>query len=356
VSLNESLVNMQSVYRAQASKIDNGTRNADEVRKLKGLHGRTLRRFENIIEAVQGLILADFDKNVRYVEEETRTFRGKSTTSKVIQAMPIHMGEILAAELWADDRACKMCNGVGSSDEGKVCRRCDGKKVKPNIVSALLSATLSIDNSFAYVADQMGLTSYEQFDVGTPFDFQNQARLYIPAHLPEPTPANRASWESMSIAEIGDLVNASDGRALLLFTSVKQMRAAYDHLAPRLPYNCMIQGDGTNKELAARFMDDVHSVLFATKSFFTGVDFSGSACSLVVMDKLPFAVPTDPVVEARCELIEKRGGNTFGDYTIPMMTLILQQGFGKKIVNSLPAAPVVTSIEEVRDFYAKVAA
>jgi ATP-dependent DNA helicase DinG len=375
IGINDSLIAMESLYRAQAGRIDNGDRSVEDVRRLKALHGRTMRRFQNTIEAVQGLIMADFDKNVRYVEEETRTFRGRSVTTKVIQALPIHMGEILAAELFADNRPCKMCGG-GESSDGKVCRRCDGAKIKPNIVSALLSATLSIDNSFRYVADQLGLTKYESFDVGTPFDFQNQARLYIPAHLPEPTPANRASWESMSIVEIGDLVNASDGRALLLFTSLKQMQAAYDHLAPRLPYNCMIQGEGANKELAARFMDDVHSVLFATKSFFTGVDFSGSACSLVVMDKLPFAVPTDPVVEARCELIEKKGGNTFGDYTIPMMTLILQQGFGrlirhsgdigvvaildrrliskgygKKIVNSLPAAPVITSIEDVRDFY-----
>jgi ATP-dependent DNA helicase DinG len=184
----------------------------------------------------------------------------------------------------------------------------------------------------------------------------------------------------MSIAEIGDLINASDGRALVLFTSTKQMKAAYDHLSPRLPYTCLVQGNGTNKELARIFTEDEHSVLFATRSFFTGVDFQSSTCSLVVIDKLPFAVPTDPIVEARCELIEKRGGNTFSDYTVPMMTLVLQQGFGRlirhsqdrgvvaildrrlttkgygrKIVSSLPDAPLVTTIEEVQKFFRDIA-
>ncbi len=381
VTLSDALIEMKNLVQANGRTIDNGERDAKQVRTLRTSFQRLMRRFENTIEAVQDLVCADFDKNVRWVEEETRKTRGgKTITTKVIQAMPIHMGEILDRELWADNRVCRVCDGFKTSESGVRCERCDGRGHKPNVTSLLLSATLSIDGNFKYVSDQMGLKTFESFDVGTPFDFPNQARLYIPSKLPEPTPANRTAWEALSIVEIESLIQASDGRALVLFTSVKQMRAAYDALSVKLPYRCMVQGQGTNKELAADFAADEHSVLFATKSFMTGVDFSGSTCSLVVIDKLPFAVPTDPVVEARCELIEKRGGNTFADFTVPMMTLILQQAFGrlirhsndtgvvaildrrlstkpygKKIVRALPNAPVVTEIAEVERFFGEVA-
>ncbi len=381
VQINSALVDMKNLVQAQGQRIDTGERDAKSVASLKGSYNRLVRRFGNACESIAALVTAD-DENVKFVEEETKKYRGKTVTTKVIQALPVEMGEILNRVLWADNRVCENCNGTGTEENLKVCFRCNGSGHKVNITSLLLSATLTTDGgSFAYVAGQLGLPTFETFDVGTPFDFQKQAQLYIPSHLPEPTPANREVWGSMSIAEIGDLINASDGRALILFTSTKQMKAAYDHLSPRLPYTCLVQGNGTNKELARIFTEDEHSVLFATKSFMTGVDFQGSTCSLVVIDKLPFAVPTDPIVEARCELIEKRGGNTFAEFTVPMMTLILQQafgrlirhgddagvvaildrrlttkGYGKKIVASLPDAPLVQTIEEVQSFYAKAAA
>jgi ATP-dependent DNA helicase DinG len=381
VQINKASVDMKILVQAQGTKIDNGERDAKAVATLKASHNRLIRRFDNVTESIGSLVTAD-DENVKFVEEETRKVRGKTVESKVIQALPVQMGEILHHEIWKDDRVCRNCNGTGTEDNGSKCFRCEGVGHKPNITSLLLSATLTTDGGrFDYCAKQLGLSLFDTFDVGSPFDFQNQARLYIPSHLPEPTPANRETWASMSIAEIGDLINASDGRALILFTSTKQMKAAYDHLAPRLPYTCLVQGNGTNKELARIFTEDEHSVLFATKSFMTGVDFQGSTCSLVVIDKLPFAVPTDPIVEARCELIQKNGGNTFAEFQVPMMTLILQQafgrlirhgndegvvaildrrltskGYGRKIVASLPDAPLVTSIEEVQSFFEKVGA
>ena len=381
VRINAALVDMKNLVQAQGQRIDNGERDVKSVQSLKASYNRLLRRFSNACDSIAALVTAD-DENVKFVEEETKKFRGKTTTTKVIQALPVQMGEILDRALWQDDRTCRNCNGTGTEENLKTCFRCGGSGHKVNLTSLLLSATLTTDGGrFDYVAKQLGLGTFETFDVGTPFDFQNQARLYIPAHLPEPSPANRETWASMSIAEIGDLINASDGRALVLFTSTKQMKAAYDHLSPRLPYTCLVQGNGTNKELARIFTEDEHSVLFATKSFMTGVDFQGSTCSLVVIDKLPFAVPTDPIVEARCELIEKQGGNTFAEFQVPMMTLILQQafgrlirhgndagvvaildrrltskGYGRKIVASLPDAPLVTNIEEVQSFFEKVGA
>jgi ATP-dependent DNA helicase DinG len=134
--------------------------------------------------------------------------------------------------------------------------------------------------------------------------------------------------------------------------------------------------DGSNKQIAATFKDDEHSVLFALKSFFTGVDFSGDTCRLVVIDKLPFPVPTEPVFQARSEQIERNGGNSFGSLTIPAMTLTLEQGYGrlirsksdkgvvaildsrltstgygKKIVRSLPDSPVTTDLSRVQSFF-----
>ena len=381
MKINSALVDMKNLVQAQGVRIDNGERDAKTVKSLKASFNRLIRRFENATESISQLVTAD-DENVKFVEEETKKFRGKSTTSKVIQALPVQMGDIFHHELWKDDRICRNCNGTGHEDNDKNCFRCHGIGHKPNVTTLLLSATLTTDGGrFDYCAAQLGLTTYDSFDVGTPFDFQNQSRLYIPSHIPEPTQANKETWGSMSIAEIGDLINASDGRALVLFTSTKQMRAAYDHLSPRLPYTCLVQGNGTNKELARIFTEDEHSVLFATKSFMTGVDFQGSTCSLVVIDKLPFAVPTDPIVEARCELIEKRGGNTFAEFQVPMMTLVLQQafgrlirhsndqgvvaildrrltskGYGRKIVASLPDTPLITTIEEVQSFFEKVGA
>ena len=379
VRINSALIDMKNLVQAQGVRIDNGERDAKTVKSLKASFNRIIRRFGNASESIGSLVTAD-DENVKFVEEETRKFKGKTITTKVIQALPVQMGEILFHELWKDDRNCRNCDGTGTEENGSKCFRCEGIGHKVNITSLLLSATLTTDGGrFDYCANQLGLPNYDTFDVGSPFDFPRQARLYIPAHIPEPTQANKEAWGSMSIAEIGDLINASDGRALILFTSTKQMKLAYDHLAPRLPYTCLVQGNGTNKELARIFTEDEHSVLFATKSFMTGVDFQGSTCSLVVIDKLPFAVPTDPIVEARCELIEKRGGNTFADLQVPSMTLVLQQafgrlirhgndqgvvaildrrltskGYGRKIVASLPNAPLVTTIEEVQSFFEKV--
>jgi ATP-dependent DNA helicase DinG len=177
-----------------------------------------------------------------------------------------------------------------------------------------------------------------------------------------------------------DLIEASGGGALLLFTSRTAMQQAYSNMADRLRakgLTCFMQGEhGTNKEIAKNFTEDEHSVLFALKSFFTGVDFSGDTCRLVVIDKLPFAVPTDVMFKARSDEVDRSGGRSFSDLTIPMMTLTLLQGFGRlirtkndrgvvavldsrltstpygrRIVAAMPPAPVTSSMDDIRAFY-----
>ena len=244
--------------------------------------------------------------------------------------------------------------------------------------AVLVSATLSVGDSFDYISSRLGIDSAETLDVGTPFDYDTQSRLYVPRHLPDPG-RERDAWSSMAVAEILDLIRASDGRALVLFTSYRSMQAAHSAIAGRLPYKVLMQGQMSNRDLAAAFAEDTHSVLFATRSFMTGVDFQGDTCSLVIVDKLPFPVPTEALTEARTEAIRARGGNDFAEYTIPVMTLVLKQafgrlirhrndrgvvaildprlltkGYGRQIIRSLPQAPLIGSIGEVQQFFESI--
>ncbi len=288
------------------------------------------------------LITDKFDQVVRWVEIE-KTRRGEDI--KVIRSAPINVGTLLRPMLFETD-----------------------------VTAILASATLSVNGKFDYVAGRLGIDKFNSIDVGTPFDYPNQALLYVPKNLPAPT---EGSWASLSLHTMEELVRASDGRALLLFTSTRQMKMAYDTLAKRLPYKCFKQGDAPNGVLIEQFKADTHSVLFAVKSFFTGVDVQGEALSLVIMDKLPFPVPTEPLTEARCEAIKKRGGSDFSEYTVPVMSLVLKQGFGrlirhrndrgvvaildsrlltkgygKQIMSSLPDAHQATVQDEVKEFFA----
>ena len=364
----------------QVMALRNNARTEEETkaaRKTSMQFYRIYRRFTSIAASLNDFMSANWNEWVRWIEVE-KVKRGRKWEERlVMKIVPITVGKLLNDALWKEGRPCLACNFDGKTPESDFCENCDYTGYKPDIRSAILSATLAVGGRFDFVSEELGINPYVSFDAGTPFDFRNQCRLYIPSHLPEPNKDTRVAWENQSIVEIRDLIKASDGRALVLFTSTKQMKTAFDLISKDLPYTCLIQGSDSNRSLAQKFKEDTHSVLFATRSFFTGVDFSGSTCSLVVIDKLPFPVPTDPIIEAKSELIRRRGGNDFMDFTVPVMTLILQQGFGrlirheedtgvvaildrrltktgwgKKIVASLPDAPVVTSMDDVESFFA----
>ena len=243
--------------------------------------------------------------------------------------------------------------------------------------AVLVSATLGVGGDSSYLASRLGVSGYDWEDVGTPFDFKTQARLYLaPADAPSPS-KQYGAWKTWAQDETLQLVRAAGGGALLLFTSTAAMKESYERIAHRLPFRCRMQGDMPNRELAAWFESDHDGVLFATRGFMTGVDFAGSTCRLVVVDKMPFPVPTEPVFKARCAAADKRWGDgaSFRKVSLTDMALILMQaagrlvrtvddegiiavmdprmraGWASSIRRSMPPAPVVGSVAEVRSFY-----
>jgi ATP-dependent DNA helicase DinG len=192
----------------------------------------------------------------------------------------------------------------------------------------LTSATLAVSGNFDYATRRLGLEGARSLLVPGHFDFANQALLYVPQHLPDPRSANFTREAGEEIARI---LRASRGRAFVLFTSYQQMRAVYDQVSFAIDYPALMQGTGPRSALLEEFRTTPNCVLFATASFWQGVDVPGEQLSCVIIDKLPFAVPNDPVVEARIRAIRDEGGNPFYEYQIPQAALALKQGFGRLI-------------------------
>lgn len=301
---------------------------------------RLIRRADNLATNYTAVITADFMDLVRWVE--------KDNVGLSIQTAPISVSGFLRENLFEVTTPC-----------------------------ILVSATLSVGGSFEYIASRLGIDYFDSLDVGSPFDYPTQAGLYVPEGMPAPAGATRQQWETMAPSAMLNLVRASDGRALLLFTSVMAMKRAYEAIAEFIPHRTLMQGQGmTNKELAQVFESDIHSVLFATRSFMTGIDMQGETLSLVIIDKLPFPVPTEAVTQARTEQLEKQGKNAFSAYTVPVMSLILKQafgrlirhrndrglvvildsrllskGYGRSILRSLPDAKPIRQFSQVEEFF-----
>ncbi len=191
----------------------------------------------------------------------------------------------------------------------------------------LTSATLTVADSFAYMRTRLGLHETRELSLATEFNVSRQALLYIPKGMPD---YRDPSYADRAVEEIRAVLRASEGRAFVLFTSYKQMELLFERLARDLPYPCLVQGKGGGKSrLLEQFKATRNAVLFATASFWQGVDVKGEALSAVIIDKLPFQVPSDPLVAARTARIEREGGNAFSEYQVPNAILRLKQGFGR---------------------------
>jgi ATP-dependent DNA helicase DinG len=207
----------------------------------------------------------------------------------------------------------------------------------PNVPALVFtSATLAAQGRLDFAKKRLGLADAETGEdcyavdtlvLDSPFDYQAQAALYAPASLPDPTDPEFVARAS---DEILDLCAITGGRAFVLFTSLRNMQEAHRRLADRLPYRVLLQGERPKASLIAEFKERP-SVLFASQSFWEGVDVAGEALSLVIIDKLPFASPADPIVAARIEQLKERGREPFGEYQVPQAALALRQGFGRLI-------------------------
>src|ERR1700723_1972724 len=192
----------------------------------------------------------------------------------------------------------------------------------------LTSATLAVSGGFEFVEKRLGVENARTLVVPGHFDYRKQALLYVPQEMPEP---RNPAFTKAAAGEVTRILGHSRGRAFVLFTSYQQMRLVYDAVSLEIEYPTLLQGTAPKSALLDRFRSTPNCVLFATASFWQGVDVPGGQLSCVIIDKLPFAAPNDPVVNARIESIRKAGGNPFYDYQIPQAAIALKQGFGRLI-------------------------
>jgi ATP-dependent DNA helicase DinG len=196
----------------------------------------------------------------------------------------------------------------------------------PTVV--LTSATLTVQGSFEHIRRRLGLADTRELIVPSHFRYEKQALLYLPPSMPDPREPEFVAAAAKSIERV---LRITRGRAFCLFTSYNQMRTLHDLLLPVLDFPLLLHGSAPRNALLEEFRATPNSVLFGTSSFWQGVDVQGEALSCVIIDRLPFAVPSEPVVQARMKAIEESGGKPFFDYQVPEAVLTLKQGFGRLI-------------------------
>lgn len=236
------------------------------------------------------------------------------------------------------------------------------------------SATLAVGDDFDLFRRRTGLADAQTLALDSPFDYSRQALLYLPRGLPEP---NHPAWMQAMVDELVGLVEASQGRALLLFTSHRALRYAAQALPEHVGFPLFVQGQAGKHRLLEAFRASGNGVLLGAASFWEGVDIPGQALSLVAIDRLPFAPPDDPVLLARMNAIRTEGGDPFNDWQVPQAALTLKQGvgrlirgvddrgvvalldprargkgYGRRILAALPAMPVTDRLDDVRHFFA----
>ena len=237
------------------------------------------------------------------------------------------------------------------------------------------SATLAIGDDFSHFAARIGMAEARTLRIDSPFDYRSQARLFLPPRMPDP---QDPSFAAKFIDACAPLLEASGGRAFLLYTSYRGLAEGVKALKARFPappFPVLVQGEAPREALLNRFRELGNAVLLATGSFWEGVDVKGDALSIVAIDKLPFAAPDDPLLKARLEGIRRRGGNPFFEYQLPQAVLALKQGvgrlirdfddfgvivvgdprlkskaYGKIFLDALPPSPVIVQAAQAAEF------
>ncbi|MBO0860549.1 MAG: ATP-dependent DNA helicase [Chloracidobacterium sp.] len=297
-----------------------------------------LRRVEQILFDLEFIVSADDELFVYWLER-----RGRGV---FLQATPIDASGIL------NDRLFSHVETV-----------------------VLTSATLTSAGSFDFIRSRLGVDQAAELIAESNYNYQDQSLLYLPPRMPDP---RDAGFQQAAANEIARILDASQGRAFVLCTSYSQMQALREIVECKVDFPILMQGEGSRSGVLDKFRSTPNAVLFATSSFWQGVDVRGEALSCVIIDKLPFAVPSDPVIGARQRYIDNHGGNSFNGYSVPSAIIALKQGlgrlirscadrgvlsildprivtkgYGQQFLKSLPPSRVTRKIEDVERFFAR---
>jgi len=256
-----------------------------------------VQRTSHLFAELRFLVESTSDSAVFWIER--RMSGHGNTLNTFIQATPIDVSEILAVSVF-----------------------------ETYDTTILTSATLAVQKGFAHIRKALGIAEAEELIVPSLFDYPKQAILYVPKDIPDPR--DDGFFESAK-AHIAEVLRICQGRAFCLFTSYDMMQKMHLALKDVLPYPLLLHGTMTRNELLYQFRTTPHAVLFGTSSFWQGIDVQGEQLSCVIIDRLPFAVPSDPVLQARVKAIENSGGSGFFDYQVPKAAIALKQGFGRLI-------------------------
>ncbi|MFL5693095.1 MAG: helicase C-terminal domain-containing protein, partial [Ktedonobacteraceae bacterium] len=331
--------------------------------KESQLYDKLLKRTQNLAENIRIVFAADQPSKFVYYVERVGGAGARGGFQLQVSAAPLDI------TTWLKERLFDKCNVICTS---------------ATLATIGTDSTRSQEKgpNFAYFRRRVGLDTNEYPEViqrilPLTFDYESKALLYLPRHLPAPVYGPGSDDYTVAIArEMYSLVKKSEGRAFLLFSSKRMLDQAYELMSPHLDYPLLRQGDMSRIELTRRFREEQGAILFGLKSFWEGVDIAGEALSMVVIDKLPFDPPDDPVHEARVAQMKAAGENWFGIYVLPQAVLRLKQGlgrllrtrddrgvmaildtrlhtkgYGKLVLNALPPACRTSSIKDVEHFF-----